>query len=308
MTGDRRAASRNASLLKRLRFWLRGALWHRSWFMAPILAWTYRRNFGHWPNPFAPTRFNEKLFVRMAFDRRPLLTRLAGKMEARAFVAERLGRDDQQAALLGVAYAPGDVAALALPARYIVKASHASGLVRIVTERDPIAPANLAALVESWLAQDYGRYTLEWCYRRVRPAVVFEALLDRDGAPPSDVKLFCFDGRVAYFQIDSARFTGHTQSIFDRDGHWLDIQVKDYPRDAVPPELPALLPEMIDAAERLSAGIDFVRVDLYDLGDRFLVGELTTTPQGGSGYFKPARWDMVFGARWTLPGWRVLRG
>ena len=65
---------------------------------------------------------------------------------------------------------------------------------------------------------------------------------------------------------------------------------------------------MIDAAERLSAGIDFVRVDLYDLGDRFLVGELTTTPQGGSGYFKPARWDMVFGARWTLPGWRVLRG
>ena len=308
MTADRRAASRNMGLIKRLRFWLRSWLWHRSWFMAPVLAWQYRQRFGHWPSPLAPKRFNEKLFVRMAFDRRPLLPQLAGKMEARAFVAERLGRDDQQAALLGVAYAPGDVDAMALPARYIVKASHASGLVRIVTEDNPITPAHLAALVGSWLAQDYGRYTLEWCYRMVRPAVVFEQLLDHDGAPPSDVTLFCFDGRVAYVQIDSARFTGHTQSMFDRQGRWLDIQVKDYARDAVPPELPQLLPEMIAAAERLSAGIDFVRVDLFDLGDHFVVGELTTTPQGGSGNFRPARWDAVFGAHWKMPGWRVLRG
>ena len=88
-------------VIAQIRHSLRSLVWHRSWFMAPVLALRFRRVFGHWPNPIAPRSFNEKLFVRMAFDRRPILTTFAGKLESRGFVAERLGRSDRQARLLG---------------------------------------------------------------------------------------------------------------------------------------------------------------------------------------------------------------
>jgi hypothetical protein len=42
---------------------------------------------------------------------------------------------------------------------------------------------------------------------------------------------------------------------------------------------------MISIAERLSDGVDFVRVDLYDLGDRVVFGELTNYPRQGWEYF-----------------------
>ncbi|GHU68155.1 hypothetical protein FACS189413_04390 [Bacteroidia bacterium] len=38
---------------------------------------------------------------------------------------------------------------------------------------------------------------------------------------------------------------------------------------------------MIDYARILSKGFDFVRVDLYDTGDKVYFGEMTFTPHGG---------------------------
>jgi hypothetical protein len=51
-------------------------------------------------------------------------------------------------------------------------------------------------------------------------------------------------------------------------------------------------------AERLAAGFDFVRVDLYALCDRIAVGELTHYPTGGNKSFDPPEWDIRLGALW----------
>ncbi len=58
---------------------------------------------------------------------------------------------------------------------------------------------------------------------------------------------------------------------------------------------------MVDLAERLGAGTDFVRVDLFDLPDRLVVGELTSSPAGGDSPFHPTCWNTVFGSHWTVP-------
>ena len=42
---------------------------------------------------------------------------------------------------------------------------------------------------------------------------------------------------------------------------------------------------MIDLAQRLAADTDFVRVDLYLLTDRIVLGELTNYPAGGDSPF-----------------------
>jgi hypothetical protein len=61
---------------------------------------------------------------------------------------------------------------------------------------------------------------------------------------------------------------------------------------------PANLDVMLTWAAQLGQGLDFVRVDLYDLGDRVLVGELTPYPAGGNSAYRPAGIDAWFGRAW----------
>ena len=65
---------------------------------------------------------------------------------------------------------------------------------------------------------------------------------------------------------------------------------------------PAMLDQMLDVAARLSAGFDFVRVDLYACGGRPRFGELTFTPRAGSLAFDPPDWDARLGDWWHYAG------
>jgi hypothetical protein len=51
-------------------------------------------------------------------------------------------------------------------------------------------------------------------------------------------------------------------------------------------------------AEKLAAGFDFLRIDLYLVGDRIYFGEITVYPYSGLMPFVPPGWDLVFGDLW----------
>ena len=55
---------------------------------------------------------------------------------------------------------------------------------------------------------------------------------------------------------------------------------------------------MITVAEELAGDIDFFRVDLYDVGDRIVFGEMTVYPNAGRGEFDPPEFDEKLGAFW----------
>ena len=57
---------------------------------------------------------------------------------------------------------------------------------------------------------------------------------------------------------------------------------------------------MIATAEKLSAGLDFVRVDMYDCDDHFKTGEITTVPDRGMAWLDPPEIDVLFGAPWRV--------
>src|SRR5262249_29623667 len=57
---------------------------------------------------------------------------------------------------------------------------------------------------------------------------------------------------------------------------------------------------LVEYAECLGSEVDHVRVDMYDLGDRFYVGELTLYSWNGFGRFYPDEADLILGSYWTI--------
>jgi hypothetical protein len=60
---------------------------------------------------------------------------------------------------------------------------------------------------------------------------------------------------------------------------------------------------MLEIAESLGSDVDFIRVDLYEVGGRIFFGELTNTPEGGGGRFDPREFDATLGQHWQIAGY-----
>ena len=61
---------------------------------------------------------------------------------------------------------------------------------------------------------------------------------------------------------------------------------------------PILFEEMKEIARKLSKDFDFVRVDLYQVGEKIYFGELTFCDDSGFGKFTEQEWDYKFGSYW----------
>jgi hypothetical protein len=57
---------------------------------------------------------------------------------------------------------------------------------------------------------------------------------------------------------------------------------------------------MIRIAEALAGELDFMRVDLYNIGGRIYVGELTCYPGGGRIEWIPREYDFILGEKWKM--------
>jgi TupA-like ATPgrasp len=259
--------------------WLRHLVWHGE--VLPVSA---------------PRTYTHRIFLKMARDRNPLLQRTADKLALRGYVEERLG-EGYLPELYGVLDSPEGLLGLELPPRYVVKATHGSGMIAIVTADDAATRAAIATRARRWLAYRYWRKNGEWSYRGVTPRLIVEEFLDPgDGEVPPDWKWLCFGGRAALVQVFFDRFGNQTRSFFDPDGTPVDLS--RYYSPGPPIALPRSFGVMRRAAESLARDLDFVRVDLYALGDRVVVGEMTHYPNAGNKPFQPLEWDIRLGALW----------
>ena len=262
------------------------------------LADLYRKRFGRLPDLDHPSGFNEKILVKILNDRRAYLTLFADRLRVRDYVRQRApeialprlyGWSDRAASL------PFD----ALPESFVLKANHGSGWLRIVERKSDVGRAELVALAAKWLASDFTIVGREWAYRDVHRAVYAEELLRDDaGGLPPDFKLFTFDAKVRLIQVDRDRYGHHTQVLYDPQ--WRPIEGSVAATQGEPLAPPVTLPRMIEAAQALAAGTDFLRVDFYEIAGRIVFGELTNYPNKGLNRFQPASLDGVLGSWLTL--------
>lgn len=272
-----------------------------------------------------PLTFNEKVIARMAQDRRPLLTTLADKLASREFVVSRVGAE-YLAELYGTCGKDESFRPSRLGHNFVVKPSHASGAVVIVWDRAPVKPlptnlrrvmwspylihpkslcwASLEALATKWLSHNYywtsGQFP-EWAYKDVEPQILFEELmLDHEGGLAPDYKFYMFSGQCQLIQFNRGRFSHHREDFYDAEWRKLDINW-GIPNTAEWRARPTRLDEMLDIARTLSAGIDFLRVDLYQTSRGVRFGEFCTYPGAGADVLAPRSFDRYLGDRWEFP-------
>lgn len=256
-----------------------------------------------------PVTLNEKIRYRMAQDRRPLLVTLVDKVAVRDFVSERAD-SKVLPELLSTVDSFADLRVDELPNRCVIKPSHGSGVALVVDDRAPEHAAlprrdpcrtwqylkirlrrealegpRFERLARAWLKANYSNVGGGWCYRNVPRHLIVEELLDDGyGALPVDYRIWCVQGRPVLISRDEG--WGADMQRVRLTPEWLPL-THDGSGSNELPDRPETLEEMLALASRLSAGIDFIRVDLYDVQGHVMFGELTPYPGGGRARFSP---------------------
>jgi len=260
---------------------------------------------GYLPAIERPRTFNEKLLWLKLHHRDPAMRRYADKLEAREAAREAVP-EIVLPELLGVYANADDVAFADLPDHAVLKSTHGSGHVRVLTR--PYDEGAVRAAAERWLERAYGAETNEWLYSDVPRRLFAERYLGTPGTAPTDHKVFVCNGRAVLVQLFTGRFERLERRMVDTDWNEIAVHRGRYPGGPVVvpdpaglPPRPACLERMLDQAERLGRPFPFARADFYVVGGEPVFGELTFFPNGGHVEFRPRRFDAELGARLRLP-------
>ena len=247
-----------------------------------------------------PKTYNEKLQWLKLNDRNPLYTKLVDKHEAKVWVAERIGFE-HVVPTLGVWDSFDDIDFNVLPKRFVLKCTHDSEGVVVVSDRSQFDLEAARAKIEAALKCNFYYIGREWPYLHVEPRIIAEAYMeDSRYGELRDYKFFCFDGEPKAMFVASGRGAGQTKfDYFDTCFNRLDIK-QHYPNSEREVEGPETLDQMMDAARELSQGIPHVRIDFYEVDGKMYFGECTFYHFSGFMPFEPETWDDVFGSWLSL--------
>ena len=247
-----------------------------------------------------PTTFRQKMMYKLSRDRRPLIAMFANKVAVRDFVSDTVGPHwlkETYAVATRAADLPWDD----LPREVVLKVSHGSGGVIVVTELadpvvrlpspherrgwskhlvhpDSVTRSEAEGLLDHWLSLRYGfgpGQSREWAYTTIAPRVVAEELVGSSTELAREIWFHCFDGvpRCCLFVKRNSEFDELAcERLFD----WEFDQA---------PEASGLSVEewddLVAATVALARTTDSVRVDwlVGSTGARF--GELTNYPGAG---------------------------
>lgn len=260
----------------------------------------FRYKIGYWPRVEQPRSMIEKIFWLIRFDRSPIRRTAADRVAVRQYVAT-CARDCKMPGHLWTGSTFGHDVWDRLPARFVLKANHGSQMTLLV---DKAIDRYEAIVGQScgWMDTDYSKLLDEWVYAEVpRLLIAEERLSAGDGAVPADWKFFCGNGRVLMVVVDLDRFGNHRRNLYWRD--FTRIVDGRIVYDGGPEvDRPAAYDKAVEIAEQLASGYDFIRVDLYVIGDDVYFGELTNFPAAGWDAIEPDWLDFKLGSMVRLQG------
>lgn len=249
----------------------------------------------HWENP---RTFNEKLNWIKIFGRNDLYTKLADKFEVKRYVADLIGKE-YVVDNYGVYDNWDQIDFDKLPDIYVIKCTHNSGGAYVCHNSPDFDLSLVRKYIEGSLSVHNYKYCREWPYKDIPHRIIVDRYLnDGTGDGLRDYKFWCFNGKPVFMYM-TVKSNSVFENFYDMDFSPVMID-HGFPRHKPEFEKPKAFEEMKMLAEKLSAGIPFVRIDFFYVDGQVYFGEYTFFDWGGMRPFG-GNWDMELGNYLTLP-------
>lgn len=259
-----------------------------------------RIKFGRKFNIDNPVTFNEKLNWLKLNDRKEIHSIIVDKYEAKSYINSVLG-ENKTIPTLFIYNDINEINFEELPKQFVIKTTHDSGGVVICKNKAKFNYKKCLEKLNRSLNTNYYLLSREWPYKNARRRIIVEPyLVDESKVELKDYKIFCFNGKAEYIEVDFNREIKHKLNTYDLEWNPLnfcDKSKNDYSANIPKPKR---LKDMINAAEKISKDFKFLRVDMYSIEDNFYVGELTLYPGAGFIEFEPRGIDLILGEKLKL--------
>lgn len=267
--------------------YMRPFSWILKYFPGEILSFRFRRAY-HRGLQKPPKSFYDKVFWMSIHSDTRLWSELADKYCVRKYVADRCG-DEILTKLYGVYYSVNEIDFDKLPDTFVIKTNNGCTSNYFVKDKKQENLDKIRKFLDYYMKFPYGILTGQKHYSRIKPKIIAEEyLIDRTNPNSAlhDYKFYCFNGKPTYCWVVSDReLNTHNYKCMMYDMEWNPMKdcfvnqsrLKETPR-------PGQLDKMIQVATILSNGLNFVRVDLYDVNDEVKFSELTFMPGTDEGF------------------------
>ena len=268
----------------------------------------FYRDMGYPLNLENPTTFNEKLQWLKVYNHRPEYTAMVDKAAAKEYVASIIG-EEYIIPTLGIWDRFEDIDFSCLPEQFVLKTTHDSKSVVICTDRASFDIEAARKKLTASLSRSYYLKYREWPYKDITPRIIAEKyMVDESGTELKDYKFSCYNGDATDVMLCFDRATGDTKFyFFDKEWNLLryNKRGKEAPEGFTVPK-PKNMDKMFEIAARLSEGIPYLRVDLYNIDGAIYFGELTFFPRSGCDSNLLRETDLLFGSRIKLPAEKTI--
>lgn len=251
-----------------------------------------------------PKTFNEKLQWLKLYNRQPEYTKMVDKFVVKGYVASIIG-EEYVIPTLGVWNTFEEIDFSSLPEQFVLKTTNGggSGGVVICKDKKTFDINQAKNKLNKSLKTNIYRNLKEWPYKNVAPRIIAEKYMEDSNGELVDYKFTCADGKAHNVMICLDRGTGDTKFyFFDENWNLLRLNKRGMaaPADFTLPK-PKSLELMFQIAAKLSVGLPFARIDLYNVDGKIYFGEITFFPQSGFDPNLLPETDLLFGEYIKLP-------
>ena len=229
-----------------------------------------------------PVTIQDKLNYLKIYGNNKLRTRCADKIELHNYCIERLGKDIC-VPIIKIFDKPEDLLTYSFPNKFVLKCNHGWNMNIVCGDINKFNRTISYNKIRKWLNTNFGENFYEIQYLNIPRKCFAEKYLDSDSNGLVDYKFWCFNGEPKLYTINSDNCHQGSSSIVYYDMNHNEKPMYNY-TNRKPFSRPKHFNQMVEYAKKLSEGIEFVRIDFYEVNDTVYLGEMTFTP--GAATFK----------------------
>ena len=220
-----------------------------------------------------PQTYSEKLQWIKLYDRNPRYCDIVDKLSIKDYLIKCVG-DSFVIPTLAVYNSASEIDPHVLPESFVIKCTHDSGSTIVCRHKTDFNDRKIRIRLEKKRTKNYYYMGREWPYKQLKGRIIVEPLLGDGITPLWDYKFFCFSGKAKMVCVCTDRGIDTKFNYYDMSFQLMPF-TRGHPNAEQEIKKPHNFDEMRRIAEKVAAGFKHLRVDMYCIGDKIYIGELT---------------------------------